>query len=392
MIHYRKPENWIKYDLEKVLPCLVEAQAAIMALQSVPYQKSWVDSLQNIELKREIAGTSRIEGADFTEGELDEALRSTPDALFTRSQRQAHAAAITYRWIASIPSDRPIDGILLEEIHHHIVTGADDDHCRPGVLRGFDENVNFGQPRHRGVNGGDDCAQAFSEYVRAIQTVFRDHSPVVQAFAAHYHFASMHPFLDGNGRTARALEALLLQRAGLRDACFISMSNYYYDEKINYLKALSESHANGHDITPFLVYGLQGLTLQVKRLMREVNRNISKAIFRNMMHDLFGKLETPRKRVIAKRQIEILKVLLEEETWDLHELLKKMLSEYSNLKNGGKAFIRDILGLDSLGAVSLDYDKEDYPFVRINLEWPRQITETDFLRKMKSLPQIKGLP
>jgi Fic family protein len=40
-------------------------------------------------------------------------------------------------------------------------------------------------------------------------------------------FAAMHPFADGNGRTARALEALLLQRAGLREACFIPMSNYF---------------------------------------------------------------------------------------------------------------------------------------------------------------------
>lgn len=50
----------------------------------------------------------------------------------------------------------------------------------------------------------------------------------------------MHPFLDGNGRTARAVEALMLQRAGLRDALFIAMSNYYYDEKTVYLAALAE--------------------------------------------------------------------------------------------------------------------------------------------------------
>ncbi|MCE5271708.1 Fic family protein [bacterium] len=395
MIHYRKPDNWIKYNLEKILPRLVEAQAAILALRSVPYQKSWVDSLQNIELKREIAGTSRIEGADFSDKELDEALASGPEEFITRSQRQARAAAVTYRWIAAIPADRPLDGDIIKEIHHHIVTGADDDHCRPGMLRGPDENVNFGQPRHRGVNGGDECTQAFAEYVRAIQTAYREHSPIIQAFSAHYHFAAMHPFLDGNGRTARALEALLLQRAGLRDACFISMSNYYYDEKINYLKTLSESHTNGHDITPFLILGLNGLTMQVGRLMREINRNISKAIFRNVMFDLFGKLESPRKRVIAKRQIEILKVLLDEESMELFALFGKIDSEYSNLQNDTKAFVRDLSGLKSLGAIELDYQGEHLEatvMVRINLEWPRQITKTDFLRKMKSLPQVKGLP
>ena len=57
-----------------------------------------------------------------------------------------------------------------------------------------------------------------------IEHELRDHDPIIQALAAHYHVAAMHPFLDGNGRTARALEALMLQRAGLRDTCFIAMS------------------------------------------------------------------------------------------------------------------------------------------------------------------------
>ncbi len=35
-------------------------------IKMIPYQRSWVEGLQQIELKREIAGTSRIEGADFT--------------------------------------------------------------------------------------------------------------------------------------------------------------------------------------------------------------------------------------------------------------------------------------------------------------------------------------
>ena len=96
------------------------------------------------------------------------------------------------------------------------MTGCDDDHCAPGRLRGRDENVTFGFPRHRGCEGGPACGKAFSALVDAVKRDFRAHDPLIQAMALHYHFAAMHPFLDGNGRTARALEALLLQRAGLR--------------------------------------------------------------------------------------------------------------------------------------------------------------------------------
>jgi len=46
----------------------------------------------------------------------------------------------------------------------------------------------------------------------------------------------MHPFFDCNGRTAQALEALILQKAGLRDSLLIAIPNYYYEEKRSYLE------------------------------------------------------------------------------------------------------------------------------------------------------------
>jgi Fic family protein len=69
----------------------------------------------------------------------------------------------------------------------------------------------------------------------AISNEFRTHEILIQGLAIHYHIGAMHPFLDGNGRTARALEATMLQRSGLKDALFISLSNYYYEEKSAYL-------------------------------------------------------------------------------------------------------------------------------------------------------------
>lgn len=153
-IRYIKPNSWIQYDIYRIAEDLVEAKSIVHSLRSTPFERGWIENLQKMELKREIAGTSRIEGADFTDSELDEALGETAEELFTRSQKQARAAARTYAWISNIPDDRPIDQELIKEIHVHIVTGADDDHCRPGQIRNSDENVTFGQPRHRGAAGG----------------------------------------------------------------------------------------------------------------------------------------------------------------------------------------------------------------------------------------------
>jgi Fic family protein len=390
VIRYEIPAHWIRYaPSSDLVSALVEAKSAVLSLRSIPYQRSWVEALQQLELKREVAGTSRIEGAEFTERELEAALKATPAELRTRSQRQAHAAVQTYRWIGQLPDDRPIDEALVCEIHRRIVTGADDDHCAPGKLRGQDENVNFGVPRHRGAEGGPECAAAFSALTRAIMREYRDHDPMIQALAAHYHFAAMHPFLDGNGRTARALEALLLQRAGLRDTCFIAMSNYYYDEKDRYLATLAEVRVNQHDLTAFLVFGLKGIAQQASRLLDEIRHNISKEIFRNFMYHLFNRLKTPRRRVIAQRQIEILKLLLEsDDGMALTRLVQRLEGHYAALKNPRKAVVRDLVDLIELDAVSAEKLESDVNLA-VRLEWPSMMTESAFFERIKQLPKAK---
>jgi len=389
MIRYQLPQNWIRYEFAEIANELTRAKAAIISLASMPFQRSWAEELQFIQLKREVAGTSRIEGAEFTEKELEAAMRETPEQLHTRSQRQAATAVATYRWIATLPNDQPIDANLICEVHRRIVIGADDDHCGPGILRARDQNVNFGAPRHRGAEGGDECRQAFESLCRAIQHEFTPHDPLIQAFALHYHLAAMHPFLDGNGRTARALEALCLQRTGLKDSLFIAMSNYYYEEKNGYLTALAQVRAEGHNLTPFLKFALKGVESQCQRLLKEIQTKIRKALFRNMMFDLFRRLRTRRTRVMAERHLEILKLLLESDSILLEDLTRKTDAQYRSLGNPYKALIRDLnylIRLEAIGAEKVDQNRYRI-FAR--LEWPTRITETEFFARVKQMPKAK---
>ena len=389
MIQYSFPDNWIRYDFTKVALSLMSAKAAILSLTNIPYQRSWTEQLQVVQLKREVAGTSRIEGADFTEKELDAAMSESPEQLFTRSQKQAAAAVRTYRWIAQLSSDRSIDSSLIREVHRMIITGADDDHCPPGELRKHDVNVTFGMPAHRGAEGGEECESAFEELCRAVQEQFREHDPLIQALALHYHFAAMHPFLDGNGRTARALEALMLQRVGLRDTLFIAMSNYYYEEKNNYLNTLAQVRAADNDLTAFLIFGLNGIEVQCNRLFAEIRKNVAKALFRNVMFDLFNRLLTTRKRVIAERQIELLKLLLSVDVLTLEELEKRTAAIYKPLRNPYKALIRDINYLLHLRAIGYNKLPENRYELFARLEWPTDITETEFFEGVKEMPKAK---
>lgn len=390
MIKYKIPDDWVKYDATAILASLTDAKAAVYSLTEMPYQKSWVKDLQHVQLKSEVGGTSRIEGADFTDEELEAAIKEDAEALATRSQRQAGAAVKAYRWISDLENDRPIDAKLIAEVHRLIVTDADDDHCEPGEIRRTDQNVLFGSPQHRGASGGKECSAAFDGLMYAVAHEFRDHDVLVQAMALHYHFASIHPFQDGNGRTARAVEALFLQRAGLRDALFIALSNYYYDEKTSYLKALGDVRANGHDLTPFLLFGLKGVTLQCRRLFLAIKKQVSKALYRNVMFDLFDRLEIGKRRVLAVRQVRLLKTLLEVDRMPLRLLYERSENLYQSLKNPWKAYVRDLVDLDGLGAIRFERARDrQEPDVAIRLEWPTEITETEFFEQVKKMPKAK---
>ena len=72
--------------------------------------------------------------------------------------------------------------------------------------------------------------------------------PILSAAAAHAWLAQIHPFIDGNGRTARILMNLILMRRGY-PVCIIMR-----DDRLRYYDALEESQAG--DLTPLveLVY------------------------------------------------------------------------------------------------------------------------------------------
>lgn len=398
VVKYTAPKNWISYNLVAIVNELAEAKAAVLSLKTIPYQRAWADTMQTIQLKREVAGTSKIEGADFTDAELDAAVKAglneTPEQLATRSQRQAQAAVKAYKWIARLSDDRPIDIALIRDVHRLIITGADDDHCPPGVIRGRDQNVVFGTPPHRGAEGGDECEAVFERFGMAILHEFKDHDILIQALALHYHFAAIHPFLDGNGRTARAVEALMLQRAGLKDSLFIAMSNYYYDEKKAYLKALREVRAKDHDLTAFLRFGLAGIALQCGRLFTQIRAHVSKALFRSVMVDLFTRLMTTKKRVIAKRQMAILNLLLDnDDGLELAQLVRTMDASYSGLRNPRKAIIRDLSYLIEVGAIHAEAISPDNRLkLAVKLDWPTRITEGEFFERVKKYPRAKSLP
>ncbi|MDE2667784.1 MAG: Fic family protein [Acidobacteriota bacterium] len=380
---YVVPRQWIRYDAAALLDLLIQAKTAAGVLNRMPYLPQWIEQVHEEQLRLEAAGTSRIEGAEFTQREQEEAL--APDAFtrsdFTRSQRQLRSANATYRRLCSQSREQPVTPEFILDIHRRIVTGCDDDHCQPGGLRPDGWNVIFGTPRCRGVEGGRSCRAAFDALGSAIAREFQGHDRIIQAMAAHYHIGAMHPFGDGNGRTARALEAFMLRRAGVNNVVMVSLSNYYYDRKEEYLKALSESRREGHDLTPFLRFALQGVAERCNAVAAAIVAHHRRTLFREFARSLFGQLRSPRRRVLAERQLQILGILLDGGSIAVLDFLNQSLVHYQGLKFPANAMGRDLGYLFGLGAIDMDDGR-----IRVNLDWPQQFSESELLERFESMP------
>ena len=382
---YIIPQHWIRYDAAAVFNLLVEAKSAAAVLRQMPYLRQWIEQAHEEQLRLEAAGTSRIEGAEFTPREQEEALSpsSPQQSGLTHSQRQLKCAVDTYRWLQTQPTGRSITSDFIREIHRRILTGCDDDHCEPGALRSDGQNVLFGIPRCRGAEGGSECQAAFDALCTAIAGEFRQHDPIIRAVAVHYHIGSMHPFGDGNGRTARALEAFMLRRAGVNDVVMVSLSNYYYEHQEEYRAALHQSRQRGHDITPFLLFALRAIIDRCGALTEEITDNHRRILFREFARSLFGQLRSPRRRVLAERQLQILEVLLDGDSIDLVNFVTQPRPQYKHLKYPNSAVVRDVVGLLQLGAINIQGESSQ---IILNLDWPQQFSESELLERYEKMP------
>ena len=381
---YTPPERWVSYDAAAVLDRLVEARSAAGVLNRLPYLQQWIDQVHEEQLRLEAAGTSRIEGAEFSDQEQEIALASQvpPHVDLTHSQRQLRAADTTYRWLRTQPIGRPVTPEFVLDIHRRMVTGCDDDHCEPGALRPTGWNVTFGTPRCRGAEGGDQCRTAFSGLCAAIAGEFQRHDRIIQALAAHYHIGAMHPFGDGNGRTSRALEAFMLRQAGVSGLVMVSLSNYYYEHNDQYLVALSESRQKGHDLTPFLNFALSAVSARCNAVAASIADHNKRTLFRQFAQSLFGQLRSPRRRVLAERQLQVLESLLDSPTQDITDLLHHTVGEYRSLRYPRRAWVRDFINLMDIGAVTTDENGT----VALNLNWPQELSESELLHRYENLP------
>jgi Fic family protein len=97
-----------------------------------------------------------------------------------------------------------------------------------------------------------------------------DVHPVLKSGIVHYELVRVHPFLDGNGRVARALATLILYQDGYDIRKFFSLEEYFDKDATSYYEALQSVEKNNGDLTHWLEYFTLGLSIELAKIRGKV--------------------------------------------------------------------------------------------------------------------------
>lgn len=215
-------------------------------------------------LFQEAVTSSQLEGAATTRAVAKEMLR-TGRAPRTRGERMILNNYLTMQRIAEW-KERPLDPELIFEMHRMVTDGTLDNPDGAGRLRRPDEKVTVqdvitGEIFHSPPPAQElpDRLAALCEFANAsVLDVGKPEGrfihPAVRAIFIHFWLAYDHPFVDGNGRTARALFYWSMLRQGYWLFEFVSISEILVKAPAKYARSFLFTETDENDATYFLLY------------------------------------------------------------------------------------------------------------------------------------------
>lgn len=211
----------------------------------------------------EAISSSQMEGASTTRQVAKDMLRKKLEPL-DRSQKMIYNNYQTIRFIVE-NRERPLTKDLLLEVHSLITADTLDDNSMSGRMRENDDivvgNGVTGEVVHRPPSHTllDKFVDELCTFFNATESSTFIH-PIIRALIVHFLIAYYHPFVDGNGRTARALFYWYMLKANYEMAQYLSISRIIYKSKSKYEKSFLYSENDSNDIGYFLTYNLDVLS------------------------------------------------------------------------------------------------------------------------------------
>jgi Fic family protein len=209
-------------------------------------------------LIEEAITSSQLEGATTTRPVAKEMIRSNRPPR-GKAERMILNNYLTMQKVREL-KNKPLSKELVFELHCMITEGTLEDSSAAGRFRSKEENVrvvdDYGAVYHDPPSAEtlDKRMEAMCRFANGDDEGDRFIHPVVRAMVLHFWLAYDHPFVDGNGRTARALFYWSMLRSGYWLFEFISISHVIVKGPIQYARAFLYTETDENDLTYFLAY------------------------------------------------------------------------------------------------------------------------------------------
>lgn len=290
-------------------------------------------------IMEEAIASSQIEGAATTRKEAKKMLREERKPK-NKSEQMILNNYNTIKKLKGL-KDKELTKELLKEIHSSITRGTLSDPGQEGFFResndiivvNRDGEISYIPPDYKHL---DKILNDFCIFANETNTQIFIH-PIIRAAILHFLIGYIHPFTDGNGRTARAIFYWYLLKKGYWLIEYISISRMIIKSRGQYSKAYLFSELDENDLTYFINYQLQTLELAFDSLKEYITRKIEE---KRKLYD-FSKIKD-----INDRQIIILKLLSDDPEFSI--TIKEIQNRFNTVYQTART---DLIGLEKSGLI-----------------------------------------
>lgn len=333
----------------KMNNALLEIERARGFLDAAKLKEEWIVNMQSEALALEAHHSTHIEGTKLTFSQAQQILRGKRVRGIKNDDRQE---LLNYKDAMDFVSDVSQGGSeitedIIKEIHRILVKNVRGGSLEPGkyrklqnyVINSYTEEIIYKPPPSTKV------PPLMKEFVRWLN-LDHDISPVIIAGISQFYFVDIHPFLDGNGRTARLLSTLVLYLNGYDFKRLFSLSEYYDKDRGAYYDAIQLVREKNRDLTGWIEYFSDGLRTQLIEIKSKGERAIK-------MDILLEKVGDYKYNIRQKRALEYL--------IDEHRIDNSIYQDICNTTK--RTATRDLTDLVNLGLLERCGEKKGTYYV-----------------------------
>lgn len=308
-----KPKFTINNKINKFL---LEIERARGFLEAAKLKEQWIKYMQSEALILEAHHSTHIEGTQLTLSQAKRILTGQSAKGIRKDDRQE---LVNYKKAMDFVSEylgkrSEIAENIIKKIHGILVKNVRGGTLEPGkyrkvqnyVMNSLTREIIYTPPPPSKI------PQLMKEFVEWLNKE-KELSPVLLSGICQHRFVDIHPFLDGNGRTARVLCTLILYQNNYDFKRLFSLSEYYDKNRPDYYNAIQSVRENDMDMTGWLEYFTEGL----KNQLIEVKTKGEKVIKREVM------IEKAKRFNLNTRQQKVLLYLMEGKRASVEEIRQK---------------------------------------------------------------------